>query len=187
MGSLVDATVAAGVEDQFTRNIKANGRADGVGGGKIEILLGVVPFRRSGLDFIAQAESEGELAGRFPSVLHIPAEEVLVGGWELVETRLVRAASDSEQKRSETVAGIWRCLLWIRPRRGGSLELKCGVGKVSAIDTAPNIHKAKSYTVPSPDFREVDGIGPDGLRHDVVVQVNWRPKVGITLWLNLRE
>jgi len=95
-----------------------------------------VPFRRSGLDFIAQAESEGELACRFPSVLHIPAEKVFIGGWKFVETRLILPAPYTDQEGSETVAGPWRCLLGIGARRGGSLKLKSGVGEVAAVDAA---------------------------------------------------
>src|SRR6266481_9832913 len=98
VGGIVHASVAAGVEDQFARNVKSNRGADGVGGGKVEKLLRVVPFRRSGLDFIAQAESEGELACRFPSVLYIPAEKVFIGGWEFVETRLILPAPYTDQE-----------------------------------------------------------------------------------------
>jgi len=61
------------------------------------------------------------------------------------------------------------------------------VGEVAAVDAAPHVHKTESDAVPSPDFCEVDGVGPNGLRHDVVIQVLGRPKKSVILWLNLRE
>src|SRR5580704_958121 len=102
---VVQPSVRRTVEHERSWNVETNGAADRIDCGGIKILLRIRALGRGRLNFIAQAKIERQARLDFPGVLHIPAEQMLVGRRELRVARLIRSTSHAQQKRCETVTG----------------------------------------------------------------------------------
>src|ERR1035441_7415274 len=116
--TLIQASVAWLVIDDFAVYRDASRRADRIEGVQIEIRLLVMPRSHWHLDVIAEAEVQGELSSRLPIVLNVHSMHVVRGRRICVKAR-GPARTDSgiagaRHKGSKSVSGAVGQLRWVR-------------------------------------------------------------------------
>src|SRR6202042_1626643 len=93
------------VEDQLTGSVDAGSGTDGVGCVEVEVLLLVMPLGERRLNFVAEAEVDGEAGIELPVVLNISAEVVLLGCELSIDAGRSGVVGNAEKVRREAKAG----------------------------------------------------------------------------------